>query len=564
MLGQKRFHRIPAVEFGILPAMHNRQPGFQEWVMKEWWWLSYLSIFSFAFLLLLGLQASPVFADPDSFYHAKMAVLMRDQGLITQFPWLDLTVLGQTYTNQHLLYHVALIPFVTLLPPLMGVKLATVFFGAILATVVYWLLRSFNVRWAFLFVVILLLIRPFVFRISLAKAPSTSLIFLIVGLGWIFHYHLKRLGVLAFTYVWYYGGFALLGVSAVVYALTSTAMNRLTRLNVHQRVNKIFSLIGRHARRERQRRMDLWVVATVLIGTVAGLIINPYFPTNLAFYSHQLINIGVINFRNVIGVGGEWYPYAFADLVSASAFASLLILLALAASIIRWRRPSKQTITLAILTVFFFLLTIKSRRYVEYYVPIAVLFAAFSLNDTLGGAGGKAWTQELKRLFLQTRWSRWLAGALVAVVLFGAGYLAARDYVGNWQDLRRGFPATRLQAVSEWLQANTPPGSRIVHSDWDEFPVLFYHNSHNTYIVGLDPTFLYKADQERYWTWVDITLGKYTEDVYQAVTTTLDSRYVLIADNHDAMERLIERDGRFMVRYRDAEAVVYEAQNQQP
>lgn len=529
------------------------------WGRSEWHWLSYVMVFTVSFLMFLGLQASPVFSDPDSFYHAKMAVLMRDRGVIHEFPWLDLTVLGENYTDQHFLYHVLLIPFVTWLPPLVGIKLATVVFAALLAVTVYWLLRQFRVGWAFGLVILLILIRPFVFRMMLAKAPSTSLIFLLVGLGWIFHYHLRRLFGLAFLYVWYYGGFALLTVIAVTYAVVSAGLNRLTGVHVHRWVEKIFALVGRHARRFRHRPLNLWLVGTVVAGTLAGLVINPYFPANLTFYSHQLINIGIINFRSVIGVGGEWYPYGFSELIAGSAFASLLILIALAAMVLKFRRPSKQTITLALLTVFFLVLTLKSRRYVEYYVPFAVLFAGFSLHDSLAQSrGGEVW-RELRRLLLQSSWARWMAGFVAAVILFGFGYLAARDYVGNWRDLRQGFSATRLEAVSQWLMANTPPGSRVVHSDWDEFPVLFYHNSHNTYIVGLDPTFLYKADEQRYWAWVDITLGRYTGDVHAAVTDTLDSQYILVANGHDVMDVFFRNDDRFLLRYRDAEARVYEA-----
>ncbi len=539
--------------------MHTRWEGVQAWVRQEWWWLSYLLLFAVVFVGLLGLQASPKFADPDSFYHAKMAILIRDQGLIKNFPWLDLTVLGQAYTDQHLLYHVALIPFVTWLPPVMGVKLATVFFGASLAVVVYWLMRSFQVRWAFGFAVLLFLIRPFDFRISLAKAPSVSLMILLIGLGWAFHYHVKRLAVLAFVYVWTYGGFLLLSIGTIAYAIVSAVSNRLTKLQPHRWVGKIFALASPHARLAKPRHLNTWIVVAALGGTLLGVVINPYFPANLSFYLQQLINIGVINFRNVIGVGGEWYPYGFVELIADSAFASLLLLLAGAAAIIRWRRPSKQTITLGLMALGFFILTLKSRRYVEYYVPFAVLFSAFSLNDTLGGSAGRAWTQEVRRLFLRPRWSRWVFGITIGIILFGAGYLAARDYAGNWRDLRGGFTANQEQAVSQWLIDNTNPGDRVVHSDWDEFPLLFYHNTHNTYIVGLDPTFLYKADQDRYWAWVDITLGKYTGDVYQAVTQTLDSKWVLVTADHSAMNRLFKDDRRFRLRYRDDEASVYQA-----
>ena len=489
-----------------------------------------------------------------------MALLIRDHGVVREFPWLQLTVLGENYTDQHFLYHVLLIPFVTWFPPLVGLKLATVFFAASLVTVLYWMMKQFHVRWPLLFIAILLLSRPWTFRLSLAKAPSTSLIFLFVGLTWMFQYHIRRLAVLAFTYVWYYGGFPLLTVAAVTSTTVSYLHNRLiTKLDAHRWLQKIFSVLGRHARREKIRRHDRAALLAVVGGTIAGVIVNPYFPGNLQFYLHQLINIGIINFRNVIGVGSEWYAYNFGDLIANGALASLLILLAFVGMIFRFKAQSKQTWTLAILTAFFFVLTLKSRRYVEYYIPFAVIFSAFSISDSLRGSGGQAIFKELRSMFGRSQGGRLFGASLVVLIVFGVAFIGGRDWRNNLQDLRGGFSATLYQGASTWLATNTPPGSRVVHSDWDEFPVLFYHNSHNYYIVGLDPTFLYKASTETYWTWANLTLGKYNGDAYQAVTKTLQSGYVFITTDHTGMRNIIEADGHFRLRYRDNEAAVYEA-----
>lgn len=529
--------------------------------INEWWWLSYVTIFSISFAVFLVLQAGPTFADPDSFYHAKMALLIRDAGgPVTDFPWLQLTVLGQDYTDQHFLYHLALIPFVTLFPPLIGLKLATVFFGAALITAAYWLMRQFNVRWAFLFALLLLTIRPFTFRISLAKAPSTSLIILIVGLAWIFHYRFRQLFFLAFAYVWYYGGFPLLGVAAVIYAAISTTVNRFSdHLRGHHLVRKVMSLVHWRFHRQPIRRPNRDIVLVTLAGLTVGVVINPYFPSNITFYFHQLINIGIINFQKVIGVGSEWYPYAFGDLAANGAVASLLVLLSFLGLLWRPQAQSKQTWTLFLLTAFFFILTLKSRRYVEYYIPLAVLFSAFSLHDTLkGGFGRSAW-QEFKRLLFGTSWSRWVGAAIAAYLLFGFGFVIGRDFHNEQRELRGGFALDKWQRASFWLLLNTPSGSRVVHSDWDEFPVLFYHNSHNTYIAGLDPTFLYKANPETYWTWVNITIGKFQGDLYQAVTGRLGSRYVFIADGHQVMDNLFRHHPDFRLVHQDDEAKIYEA-----
>lgn len=540
--------------------MNLTQSGWARTIQRHWWWIGYISIFTISFVVLLILQAAPVFADPDSFYHAKMAILLRDQGVIRSFPWLDLTVLGEHYTDQHFLYHLVLIPFVTWFPPLVGLKLATVVFGAGVVTVAYWMMKRMNVRWPFFFALLLLFSRPFSFRMSLAKAPSTSLIILLVGLTWIFHYQLKRLWALAFAYVWYYGGFALLGVGAVTHAIVSVLHNRfVTRGDSHRFVQKIKALIGRGSRTNRVRRLNVGIVVSVLTGLVAGVVVNPYFPNNISFYYHQLINIGVINFQKVIGVGGEWYPYGFFNLLANGAFASILLVLALVCLVLKARQQTKATWTMFILTAFFLLLTLKSRRYVEYYVPIAIIFSAMSISQALQSVQARQAWREFRRLLLVRRMGQVLFSLAGIFIALSFGFVAGRDFHNERRDLQRGFRVDELGPVSRWLAANTPVGSRVVHSDWDEFPLLFYHNSHNTYIVGLDPTFLYKADEQRYWTWANITLGKFTGDVYDAVTSTLDSRYVLVTNDHTAMDRYFRLNENFVRRYHDTEATIYEA-----
>lgn len=540
--------------------MQTSSAGWFMMIRRQWWWLAYLLMFTISFVVLLVLQAAPVFADPDSFYHAKMAILIRDQGIVHAFPWLDLTVLGQHYTDQHFLYHVLLIPFVTWFPPLVGLKLATVFFGAGVVTMAYWMMRQLGVRGAFIYALILLFSRPFSFRMSLAKAPSTSLIILLVGLTWIFQYRLRRIFILAFAYVWYYGGFALLGIGATVHAGVSILHNRfITGHDSHRFVQKIKALISRGSRTERVRRLNLGILIATWGGLLAGIIINPYFPNNIPFYFHQVINIGVINFQKVIGVGGEWYPYGLVNLIANGAFASILLVLGVVGLLARAKQQSKSTWTMFFLTAFFFLLTLKSRRYVEYYIPFAIIFSAASISGALAGIKLHRLWVEFHRLMLRQRTGQILLGLAGVYIAVAAGFVAGRDFHNEQRDLQHGFRPNELAPASVWLAENTPVGSRVVHSDWDEFPLLFYHNTHNTYIVGLDPTFLYKADPDRYWTWANITLGKFGGDVYQAVTTTLDSHYVMVTSDHTGMDRYFRTNDRFTKRYQDSEATIYEA-----
>src|SRR6185295_10821315 len=69
-------------------------------------------------------------------------------------------------------------------------------------------------------------------------------------------------------------------------------------------------------------------------------------------------------------------------------------------------------------------------------------------------------------------------------------------------------PATTYAAASGWLRAHSPPGSMVFQTDWDDFPRLFFYNTANRYTIGLDPTYMERADSALYATWVRITRGE--------------------------------------------------------
>ena len=72
----------------------------------------YLIVFLLALAFFSFLQSAPVMSDPDGFYHAKVSMLISEQGIIKSFPWLQQTSLKENYTDHHFLYHLFLIPFV--------------------------------------------------------------------------------------------------------------------------------------------------------------------------------------------------------------------------------------------------------------------------------------------------------------------------------------------------------------------------------------------------------------------------------------------------------------------
>ena len=86
--------------------------------------------------------------------------------------------------------------------------------------------------------------------------------------------------------------------------------------------------------------------------------------------------------------------------------------------------------------------------------------------------------------------------------------------------------------------------------------LLFFWNSSNYYIVGLDPTFMYNYDTVLYWKWVNITLGK-EEDVYNIAKNDFKASYILLEKDHRKMDRNIMKDERIEMIYEDEETKIY-------
>ena len=76
--------------------------------------------------------------------------------------------------------------------------------------------------------------------------------------------------------------------------------------------------------------------------------------------------------------------------------------------------------------------------------------------------------------------------------------------------------------------------------------------------IGLDPTFMYNYDQDKYWKWVNITKGEEKEAVYNQAKNDFNASYMLVEEDHKKMERNIRRDDRFKQVYEDEEATIFQ------
>jgi hypothetical protein len=190
---------------------------------------------------------------------------------------------------------------------------------------------------------------------------------------------------------------------------------------------------------------------------------------------------------------------------------------------------------------------------VEYFPPFSLIFAAFAwaplFKSKPSAAESDSYWQGLMPL-LQT-YLPVLLLSLAIVFSISKSITRAREAVDHSKSY--GLYAN----ASLWLEKNTPAGSRVFQTDWDDFPRLFYYNTHNTYLIGLDPTYLQLYDADLYKLWVDISQGD-VKDPSELIATRFDSRYIHTDLNHRDFLNVAAKDPGLKEVYRDDQAVVFE------
>lgn len=502
-----------------------------------------LLVFCFSLAVFLTFQNTPIFADPDSFYHAGAAKIMSEGVVvIDRFPYLPFSILADRYIDHHYLYHVFLIPF-SLIHPLWGMKIATAVFGALFMTLFARILFYLKVPYPELFIALLLINRPFMFRANLAKASTLSLLFLFSGLFALMKKKHFLAFLIAFVYVWAYDGWILLLGLAILYWVTHTFGEMVydkNQISPRPYFQTLFS------------RQEFLGPLAILGGFIAGVLLNPFFPKNLLFYYDHIVKIGIVGYRNMIGVGGEWYAYNPFLFLGNNALLMAVLVMAGVVYVALLRKQGSHALVFLFLAIVFLAATLRSQRNIEYLVPFLVLFIA-TASRWLSGE----WVRQ--RLLRYQRKVQWLA--VLYGIIFAVVFSISKDMILVRRELGNGFRLDFLQEESQWIVQNTKPNEIIFHSNWDEFPSLFFYNPSNYYIAGLDPSFMYARDKRKYFLWRDITQGKVTKNLQKIIKEEFGSTTVLASKNHQPLQRNLESNG-FTMMYEGRDARIYQANTQ--
>lgn len=472
-------------------------------------------------VVLYRLQfSSYALVDVDGYFHIKFSYLMsHGHGLIRELPWLHFTIHRDYYRDHHFLQHVLLVPF-TFLDLRLGAKLAAWAF-ATLAFAAFYLAAARRGRAAAAILTVALLGagNHFLYRMMMPRVPSMSLAMLLVVVWLAAAGRNRWLAAAMFAYVWLYDGFAL-GVIAIV-------LMALAELLIEGRCNW---------------RTLMWG----LCGVAAGMVLNPYFPQNLESYIFNLSRTVSDAQLSVSDTGWEWKPLESYYLLrnfraTWTAFGLGVVLAALS------RRPRRETVAMLMLSVLMMVMIMKARRFSEVWPAVVFLFLAFAWADF--------WDDFSMRFGRRTFAPRWIATAALAGMLAFIPY----TYRKSLEMIEGDNAFEHYRGASEFLLQHAEPKTVVFNAGWDDFPHLFFFNSQNYYVLGLDQLYMKRYDNELYDKWREIRDGEVTRPS-RLIHGLFGAKYAVINlrdDRQNKFHKQARHDADMKLEYRDDYCAVY-------
>jgi asparagine N-glycosylation enzyme membrane subunit Stt3 len=495
--------------------------------------------------------------DFDGYYHIRWSRLlwenMRAGHLFPPtFKWLPLTTLDpKGYVDHHLLFHILQIPFTWLGDLRLAAKVSATLFSSLAVFSCYWLIVRYRISYTLVWLVAMLACSaPFLYRLNMAKAPPISIIFMVAGIYLLFEKKYRWLAPLAFLYVWTYSLFVTLVAAAVIWT----------------------AVVGWSELRFEWRPL-VWTA----LGTIAGFIINPYFPKNVSlFLEHLWIKVRLGDFST--SVGSEWYPYESWFFLGSCLVAFAAMLVGYIAFDWTDRRRAARPLFFLIFSTLLMVMSFRSRRFVEYWPPFAVLFAAFALQTIFDGARARVGrlpehvlddlqpfldrSEPAETVKSRRHKEHWQTGVAAVVALLLGVVLAV-----NVHETAKGIAGEagpdRYKGGMDWVRSHVPEGEMVFNTDWDDFPKMFFYDTTHTYASGLDPTYLLDKNPELSKLYEDITLGK-IKDAAPIIRDRFGAHYVF-SDNEDVHNDFYfnaKESGWFDIVYEDEECTVLQIRDQ--
>lgn len=507
--GKRQAAAAPRVRTTTIKTPAERTAATLDFVFKHVLPLTVVAVF-FAMFRILPSNI----ADIDAYYHIRMSQIIREHGIIHTFEWLPYTIFYKPYVDMHFLYHLLNVPF-TYLNLITAAKVVGAMWAIIAYICFHVLLTRLRVPFAGLWTLGLLSASYiFIWRMNISRVPAPSVAIQMLALIALYERRYRMLAVLSFLFVWLYQLFVLMIPLAVIF----TMMEYFDTKKINWRY-----------------------LAYTSAGLAAGLVINPYFPHVFKFFYQHVFLAGL----NPAGLnqGREWYPFDSNIFVRCcwGAFAALALVgfFGLSSGV----KISRQSQAALLMCGMFLLAYVRSRRFIEYFVPYALLASSLVWRDMFNAGVFKLWPVHFRT-----------AGVVAVIAAIAGG--GAYDWYKGITELRSKISPTRYEGASNYIAEHSQLGDIVFTTDWDDFPELFYHNTKNRYVLGLDPNLLYIVDASKYKNWQAISSGQFVRPA-ATLARQFDAKYVLADYAHRAFIQQATKDLGLALCYQDSGSLVW-------
>ncbi len=414
--------------------------------------------------------------DDDTAYHFSVGQLIGKYGILHTFPWTPFSWQYDHYADKEFLFHLLFMPlgglgFVN------AARAVGIFAGALILTALYLILRAEKVDFAGLWVLLTLTCSEFVFRLALVRPHLLSI-------------------TLALIILWAYahGRLRILAAASIIYPLSYVAFWQIPLILV----------VAAESARMLSGEQIRWKPGlTVIAGLAAGVVLHPN--------TVNLLGINWIHMKDVLienawgrkpefeNIAKEFNPYTVGQW---GRYLVIVVFMAGCALVLGWRerREDPSPLGAALAAVIFGLLTARSLRFVEYFVPFSVFAAAIAARSLA---------------------KRWFAPALFGVSLLYMLAFGLEPFTIIASKTEYIEPR-----IAQYFEQTIPAGSQVFTCGWDYTGNLMLALPERRLIVAADPTLFYKKNPDLYRIWRRLPLDAPTDSV-EAIRRLFKSRYVI-------------------------------------
>lgn len=465
-----------------------------------------------AALALAGLQLSfDGLFDLDSYFHARAAIDLAQNGPEPEFPQAAFSTWSTEYSDKDFLFHVLIAPFFSDGDLDAGGKYAVILINVILCFSLAYAVRSLGLRFGAVWVLLLVGVSTyFVGRLVPLRPHPLGLAFVAVEIALLVRNRPIALFFVSALHVLAHSSFPLvLGLYGIWFLVAVV-----------------------------QRTAVPWKTGIAAVaGVVVASLVHPYFPNNfqITYAIARLLGHlwGVATDIPAAAFGSELRPMGMRTfLLAAPGWApGLLALLATVAArgVRRW--PARD-LFLLVSTCTLLGFAVASKRFLDMFILSAILLAGALWTTLAEGRSLRAIVAE-KPL---------LGGGSIALVsaclLTGLGIA--------WSELPGKFAAQNygsvFQPTVDRLDELAEPGEVVYHPSWREFSVLYGFRPNGRYISGLDPVFLHEYDPKLFKkSWL-LSRG-FSKRPYDVIARDFSARWIFVTTDNRfvAFRRLLAR-----------------------